>query len=242
MLVVRIIDSPELPVDRCVCAYRKVQFEALQAICADFAEMSFGTTQLTDSCHRYQATEPRVDQLECTGCLAGAVRCEPAGLDPLRTDVEHEADFWIELRNDPVLIIGPLQVPCRHHAPGPAGDHGAYWAGPLQVCCPNCEAQLPSTRGAIKTTCVDADHEATGSNVLVAKHRPAIGCGSGYLGNLTGLRRACYLFTKRGIQPWRMSSEIDAPNECPTMNLKTVTVPAHALDAAGESSLAIPQL
>jgi hypothetical protein len=39
-----------------------------------------------------------------------------------------------------------------------------------------------------------------------------------------------------------MSSEIDAPNECPAMELQTVTIPGHALDAARESCLTIRQL
>jgi hypothetical protein len=90
--------------------------------------------------------------------------------------VEQEAHFWMQLRNDPVLIVGPLHLSCRHHDAGPTRNYRTNGAGSLKVPSLNCEAQLPAARGATDAPCVDADHKAAGSHVLVAEHRPAIGC------------------------------------------------------------------
>jgi hypothetical protein len=93
MLVEMHVDSPEFPVNRYTRAHRQVQLEVLQSICASFAEISGHATHWTDRCHRHQSTEPQIDEPKRACCLARTIRGEPAGLDPLRTNVNPEAEF-----------------------------------------------------------------------------------------------------------------------------------------------------
>ena len=225
MLVVMHVDSPEFPVNRCARAHRQVQLEVLQAICATSlrspATHPAGLTAVTDTSPPSRKSTRRSAPMPCPHHLWRA-----SGLDPLRTNVDPEASSGSSFGTTRFCSSACCMLRAdikRRRPPGATAWMAAVRSSPpARIVRRSC--QRPGVRSIRR--CVDADEEAAGSHVLVAQHRPLVGCHFLDLRDLAWVRETRHWLGERGSQLWRMSSEIEAPNECPTMDLEVVTIPA----------------
>ena len=116
---------------------------------------------------------------------------------------------------------------------------GLERSGALHPMSSHGQLQLPQTRNAVDVLGVDTDDKSAGCDVLIAKPCPLIRGWLVELRDLTGKEIAGVRLDDGGADVGRLGAEIDASNERPTLDLKSLIMPGDVFDASGQRGLAL---
>ena len=124
---------------------------------------------------------------------------------------------------------------------GAAWCDGLQGSGALHSMSSHCQLQLPAARNAVEMLSVDADDKSAARDVLIAKPCPLVGCRLVQLRDLAGMGIAGVRLNEGGGEFRRLSAEIEASNERPTVDLESLILPGDVFDASGQRGLALAQ-
>src|SRR5689334_21119639 len=142
------VDGPELPAERCADANRQFNLKALRAIRAYGIEFSLDATEPTDSDDGYKSSEPGVNEPQYAGCRTTTIRAEGCGLNPFRTNMEHEAKLRIKLRDDSHGVFGATEIAAPHQVTRAARCDGLDRSSALQTVRSHRQPELPAASHA----------------------------------------------------------------------------------------------